>query len=130
MKGHQPDSWRVSRDSAEGNAWLHWEIIATKDGVGAKPSAQPATIVQARHNGDDEGAPWVCFPVHVQRLSGAMVARLGRRRNRMPGVLDGGAIPGTPDRPRRHPTAAYGNLIAQARARAGGDRAALTKKPA
>ena len=128
MKGQQPDSWRVSRDSAEGNAWLHREIIVTKDGVGAKPSVQPATIVQARYNGDYEGAPWVCFPVHVQRLSepwwrdwdgDEIECQAFWTAVRYRGLLigHGGDTP----------TAAYDNLIDQACARAGVDRAALTK---
>jgi hypothetical protein len=88
----------------------------------------PATIVQARYNGSYEGAPWLCFPLHPAQLleprwrewdgdEGACAAFWN-------GVRAQEELVGRGD----NPTAAYDNLIDQACARIGIDRAALTEE--
>lgn len=62
MKDRQPDGWQVPGLTFEGNIWLSREVILTKEGVGARLSVYPATIVQARYSGSYEGASWLCFP--------------------------------------------------------------------
>jgi hypothetical protein len=128
MKERKQDTWGIS-PGMPGEVWLHRETIVTKDGLGAKPSIYPVTIVQARHNGSYEGAPWLCFPLHVRRLADptlrdwdgdeiecARFWRLARDREWLIGL---GSTP----------MAAYDNLIDQACARAGVDRADLTEEP-
>jgi hypothetical protein len=139
MKEPQQDSWPVDTSPAPGTAWLHRETILTKDGVGAKLSIYPATIVHARYNGSYEGAPWLCFPVQIEGLA--------HHDERSPGfhqqlrhwdgdeiecerfwrrARDGEYLIGRGD----SPTAAYDDLIDRACARVGVDRAALTEEPA
>jgi hypothetical protein len=130
MKERQPDGWRVPSLTFEGNIWLYREVVLAREGVGAKLSVHPATIVQARYNGSYEGAPWLCFPLHPRWLMDP--AWLGwdgdelqcqafwtgaRAQDRLIGCGNS-------------PTAAYDDLIDQACARVGADRAALTQEPA
>jgi hypothetical protein len=53
-----------------GGIRLFRETVLTEAGISAKLTIYPATIVQARYGGLYEGAPWLCFPVHVQRFAG------------------------------------------------------------
>lgn len=131
MKEPQPDSWRVPTLTCEGNVLLYREVILTKEGVGARLSVYPATIVQARYNGTYEGAPWLCFPLQVPYLiepawrdwDDADEIRCQYFWKAVP--LQNRLIG------RGHsPTAAYDDLIDQACARVGVDRAALTQRPA
>jgi hypothetical protein len=128
MKEPQADHWPVSRYVMEGSAWLHRDILVTEDGVGAQPSITPATIVPARYHGTYEGAPWICFPVHPQWLTepswrdwdaGEHDCQAFWQRPHVQELMIGRGD---------SPTAAYDNLIDQACARAGVDRAALTPK--
>ncbi len=129
MKEPQADDWPVSRYPMEGSAWLHRDIIVTKDGVSAQPSVTPVTIVPARYHGIYEGAPWICFPVHPQWLTEESWRDWdGEERDcrvfwQRPHVQE--LLIGRGD----SPTAAYDDLIGQACARAGVDRAALTGSP-
>lgn len=129
MKQQHPHSWLVSRYYPEGNVWLHRELIVTREGVGAKPTIHPATIVQARYNGAYEGASWACFPLHPQRLTEAPWRNWDAEEIECQAFWKAAQIQelliGLGD----SPTAAYDNLIDQACARAGVDRAALTKEP-
>jgi hypothetical protein len=43
-----------------GGIRLYREAVLTEDGLTAKLTIYPATIVQARYGGSYEGAPWVC----------------------------------------------------------------------
>ncbi len=130
MKDRQLDSWRVPSLTFEGNIWLYREVIVTKAGVGAKLLVHPATIVQARYNGSYEGAPWLCFPVHPGRLiDPALHGWDGDETEcasfwRSAGIQE--RLIGRGD----SPTAAYDDLIDQACARVGVDRAALSEDPA
>jgi hypothetical protein len=129
MKDRQPDGWRVPCSRFVGNVWLYREVIVTKAGVGAGLSIHPATIVQARYNGSYEEAPWLCFALRPAQLmeprwrewdgdEGACAAF-------WKGVLAQEELVGRGD----SPTAAYDDLIDQACARIGVDRAAQTKEP-
>jgi hypothetical protein len=130
MKERQPDGWRVPSSIYEGNIRLYREVNVTKQGVSTSLSVYPATVVQARFNGSYEGAPWLCFPVQARSLAdpfwhewdGDEIAcesfwRCARLQERLIGRGDS-------------PTAAYDDLINQACARVGVDRAALTEEPA
>lgn len=128
MKEQQPAGWRVP-GSIFGSPWLYRDVILTKEGINAKLSVYPATIVQARYNGSYEGAPWLCFPVRP----GQLIEPYWRGWDgdeiecaafwRAAGVQ--GRLIGRGD----SPIAAYDDLIDQACARVGVDRAALTEEP-
>lgn len=129
-KQQRPAGWRVFC-GPRANAWLHRDVVVTKEGVSERPSLHPVTIVQARYNGTYEGAPWLCFPLEVHQL--AEVEQWRRwdgdetecqafwRTAQINEFLIGRGD---------SPTAAYDDLIDQACAHAGVDRAALTKEPA
>ncbi|MGE5289718.1 MAG: hypothetical protein ACM3ML_21505 [Micromonosporaceae bacterium] len=86
--------------------------------------------MQARYNGSYEGAPWLCFPLHVQWLTDQHLRdwdgdeieceRFWRRARDQEWLIGRGDSP----------TAAYDDLIDQACACVGVDRAALTREPA
>lgn len=130
MKERQPDGWHVPHYSSYGNIWLAREVSVTAEEVGAKLAIYPATIVQARYAGAYEGAPWLCFPLHPRWLlepvwrewDGDEIAceAFWRRVRERFGLIGRGDSP----------TAAYDDLIDQACARVGVDRAALTEEPA
>ena len=52
-----------------GGIRLYREAVLTEAGLTAQLTIYPATIAQARYGGSYEGAPWLCFPVHVQRFA-------------------------------------------------------------
>jgi hypothetical protein len=87
-------------------------------------------LVQARYGGSYEGAPWLCFPVHVQRFAerewrnwdGEEIecGRFWRHAQGERWLIGLGMTP----------TDSYDHLISQVCARLGLDRDALTEEPA
>jgi len=133
MKARQPDSWHETHRVSYANIWRTRASRVTTDGVDAKLAIYPATIVQARYNGAYEGVPWLCFPLHPRWLlepdwrewDGDEIAceafwRRTREQQERFSLIGRGDSP----------TAAYDDLIDQACARVGVDRAALTEEPA
>ena len=128
MKEGDEHTWRVPVEPMPHSVWLHRETISTEQGFGVQLSVYPATIVQARYNGSYEGAPWLCFPVHVQQLakppwrdwdgSETECERFWRRARDREWLIGLGS----------NPAAAYDNLIDQACARLRLDRATLTAR--
>lgn len=45
------------------------KTFITEEGFGEAPHTYPVTIVPARYGGTYEGGPWICFPVHAERLA-------------------------------------------------------------
>ena len=131
MKEAERDSWGLpTMPGIPGGIRLYREPVLSGEGVRPRLSIYPATIVQARYGGSYEGAPWLCFPVHVQRF-----AEPGWR------AWDGDEI--ECGRFWRHaqgegwliglgqtPTGAYDDLLGRVCARLGLDQAALTGNPA
>jgi hypothetical protein len=130
MKEQQPDGWRVPCSRYEGRPWLYREVILTPEGIGAKLAVYPATIVQARYNGSYEGAPWLCFPVPPGQLMEPYWLGWDGDEIECQGFWRAAGVQGRLIGRGASPTAAYDNLIDQACARVGVDRAALTQEPA
>ena len=131
MKAGPRDSWTLStRPGISGGVRLYREAVLTEDGLGAKLTIYPATIVQARYGGSFEGAPWLCFPVHVQRFAEPAwrdwdgdEIECGEFWRRVQGE---GWLIGLG----KTPTDAYDDLISQVCARLNLDRAALAAETA
>lgn len=49
--------------------WLTRKNYCTEEGFGTAPAIYPVTIVKSRYQGTYEGAAWICFPVHAERLA-------------------------------------------------------------
>ncbi len=98
----------------EGSACVHRDIIVTRHGVGAQPSITPATIVPARYHGTYEGAPWICFPVHDQRLTEPRWRNWGGNERDCQAFWQSPHIQKLMIGRGNNPTAAYDNLIDQA----------------
>ncbi len=129
MKEAKRDSWGLpTMPGMPGGIRLYRETILTEEGLGARLTIYPATIVQARYGGSYEGAPWLCFAVHVQRFADpewrdwdGEEIECGRfwRHARSEGWLIGLG---------QTPTDAYDDLIGRVCARAGLDRGALAEE--
>jgi hypothetical protein len=130
MKEQQPDSWEVPCLTNEGRILLHRDITVTKEGVGARLSVYPATIVQARYQGVYEGAPWLCLPLHPRLLMEPKWLEWDGDERECEAFWTRGRIQDQLIGRGDNPTAAYDDLVDQACARVGVDRAALTQEPA
>ena len=130
MKAEQ-DSWGLpTMPGIPGGIRLYRETVLTGDRLRARLSIYPATIVQARYGGSYEGAPWVCFPVHVQRFAESEwrawdgddieCGRFWRHAQDENWLIGLGQTP----------TDAYDDLLGRVCTRLGVDQAALAGKPA